>query len=159
MLGVVKRLLDALKGETFNEDVFPDFLEAFSTLLRCNTSGDNLRSVALFITYALQDSRAFPARSIRANRNSHRLSSSHLPISQSSTPRSTSPGNDLSEHDLSNHEIGVRVMQMYTEFLCDTASSEPIKKFAKTVANKASLSPIGDPHLLTPQTVVDVSPR
>ncbi|TLD38946.1 beach-domain-containing protein [Venturia nashicola] len=135
---VVKRMLDALKGETFSEDLFPDFLEAFSTLLRCNTSAENLRSIALFVTYALQDSRAFSLRTGRFLKNGQRQSGSHTPVGSRTDPfveRSDSPARVL-QNVLSSHEVGVRLLHMYTEFLCDTTSLEPIKKFAKTVANK-----------------------
>lgn len=135
-------MLDALKGERFTEDVFPDFLEAFSTLLKCNTSAENLRSIALFVTYALQDSRAFPTRISRTSRNSQRQSSSQMPSAPRSDPfdlRSASP-NQSEQVELSSHEVGVRVLQMYTDFLCDTTSQEPVKKFAKTVANKVTRS-------------------
>lgn len=133
-------MLDALKGETFSEDVFPDFLEAFSTLLRCNISAENLRSIALFVTFALQDSRAFPSRIGRFHNNSQPQSSNQLPVGSrpdSFAGRSDSPAR-TNQNDLSSHEVGVRLLQMYTEFLCDTTSLEPIKKFAKTVANKVT---------------------
>jgi hypothetical protein len=131
-------MLDALKGETFSEDVFPDFLEAFSTLLRCNTSAENLRSISLFVTYALQDGRAFLNRNGRMHKNSQREANNQTPIVSRLDPfarRSDSPA-EVNQNDLSSHEVGVRLFQMYTEFLCDTTSLEPIKKFAKTVANK-----------------------
>jgi beige protein homolog 1 len=131
-------MLDALKGETFSEDVFPDFLEAFSTLLRCNTSAENLRSVALFVTYALQDGRAFPGRTSRLHKNGQRQSNNQTPVVPRIDPfarLSDSPA-EANHNDLSSHEVGVRLLQMYTEFLCDTTSLESIKKFAKTVANK-----------------------
>lgn len=137
----MKRLLDALKGETFSEDVFPDFLEAFSTLLKCNTSAENLRSIALFVTYALQDGRAFPGRINRFHKNDQRQSNGQMHVGSRTDPfakRSDSPAGSH-QSDLSSHEVGVRLFQMYTEFLCDTASLEPIKKFAKTVANKVRI--------------------
>lgn len=156
-------MLDALKGETFSEDVFPDFLEAFSTLLKCNTSAENLRSIALFVTYALQDGRAFPIRVTHLHKSSQRSSNGQTPVGSridSSGRRSESPA-ESSRSNLSSHEVGVRLLQMYTEFLCDTISLEPIKKFAKTVANKVILTAcwIWQLLVLTYFTVVDVSTR
>ncbi|QDS69334.1 hypothetical protein FKW77_003516 [Venturia effusa] len=135
---VVKRMLDALKGETFSEDVFPDFLEAFSTLLKCNTSAENLRSIALFITYALQDDRASPMRTGRFHNNGQRQLNDQLSLNSRIDPLISRPGTPAQEHQkvLSNREVGCRLLQMYTDFLCDMASLDPIKKFAKTVANK-----------------------
>lgn len=145
-------MLDALKGETFSEDVFPDFLEAFSTLLRCNTSAENLRSIALFVTYALQDDRAIPMRTGRFHKNGQRQSGNQTPVASRIDPfarRSDSPTR-VQQNDLSSHEVGVRLLQMYTEFLCDTTSLEPIKKFAKTVANKVTHFAVN--HLLWSNT-------
>jgi hypothetical protein len=141
-----------LKGETFSADVFPDFLEAFSALFRCNISKDNLRSLALFVTYALQDNRAFPLHGSRQYRNSQRQSNSHAPntlVSEAltSASRSNSPGQiTKSTNDLSRHEVGVQVLEMFTDLLCNTASLDPIKKFAKTVANKVRLSILVKPR-------------
>lgn len=137
--GIVKRFIDALKGENFNADVFPDFLEAFITLFKCNTSGDNLRSVALFITYALQDSRAFPYRA-RSKRTPPRISNGdtmRVTDSERSTPRSLSPGQtEPMNNDLSRHEIGIQVLEAYSDILCDSGDDDYIKRFAKTVTNK-----------------------
>ncbi|KAF2431524.1 beach-domain-containing protein [Tothia fuscella] len=136
---IVKRMLDALKGESFSADVFPDFLEAFSALLKGSTSRDNLRALALFITYAIQENRAFPYRSNRGNK-SNRNSFGNTPLAQLSvaaTPRSNSPGQpSKAANDLSRHEVGVLVLEMFTEILCDPTSDDSINKFTKTVASK-----------------------
>lgn len=137
--GIVKRFIDALKGENFNADVFPDFLEAFITLFKCNTSGDNLRSLALFITYALQDGRAFPYRT-RTKRVTTRISNgdaTRVIDSERSTPRSLSPGQpEPTNNDLSRQEIGVQILEAYSDILCDPQDDDYIKRFAKTVTNK-----------------------
>jgi hypothetical protein len=145
VLGIVKRLLDALKGENFSADVFPDFLEAFSALFRCNISKDNLRSLALFVTYALQDNRAFPSQGNRQLRTSQRHPNGR-PLNvltsdaSTSSPRSSSPAQPpKAANDLSRHEVGVQVLEMFTDLLCNTESLDPIKKFAKTVANKVNI--------------------
>jgi len=41
------------EGESFLPDVFPSFLEAFTSLVKCNLSAEVFRSLALFVTYAL----------------------------------------------------------------------------------------------------------
>jgi hypothetical protein len=136
-------MLDALKGEAFSADVFPDFLEAFAALLKSNTSKDNLRSLALFITYAIQENRAFPYRSSRSIKVSNRNSNGGTPmalLSEVSTPRSSSPGQPSnSGNELSRHEVGVQVLEMFTDILCDPSSNESIIKFTKTVASKVSV--------------------
>lgn len=137
--GIVKRFIDALKGENFNADVFPDFLEAFITLFKCNISGDNLRSLALFVTYALQDSRAFPYRT-RTRRVTTRTSNgdaTRVIDSERSTPRSLSPAPpEPAINDLSRQEIGAQILEAYSDILCDPQDDDYIKRFAKTVTNK-----------------------
>ncbi|KAF2398110.1 beach-domain-containing protein [Trichodelitschia bisporula] len=133
----VKRLLDALKGELFSIDVFPDFMEAFISLLKCNISGDNLRSLALFVTYALHDSRAFPGRSRSHKSNVRSASVASKPKSEASTPYSASPGTDgKAAADMPKYEVGVKILEMYTDIICDPSNAEPMNKFAKTVTNK-----------------------
>ena len=137
--GIIKRFIDALKGETFNADVFPDFLEAFMTLFKCNCSGDNLRSLSLFITYALQDGRAFSYRSVRSKRPTLRDSNGHgsrAIDSERSTPRSLSPQPELLNNDLSQHEIGIQILDAFSDILCDPDNVEFVKRFAKTITNK-----------------------
>jgi beige protein homolog 1 len=143
-LGIVKRLLDALKGESFSADVFPDFLEAFSAVFRCSISPETLRSLALFVTFALQDSRAFPHRSSKVTlisrqaqkdlngqgavytgreRSSSRPSPFNAPISPSA--------------EVSRFEIGVQMLEVFTEVLCEPGT-DIVYKFATTVTNKVS---------------------
>lgn len=56
------------------------------------------------------------------------------------TPRSNSPSQPThSENELSRHEVGVQVLDMFTDIICDPASNETIIKFTKTVASKVSL--------------------
>lgn len=137
--GIVKRFIDALKGETFNADVFPDFLEAFTMLFKCSLAGDNMRSLALFITYALHDGRTFPYRA-RNKRSATRVSNgdaTRVIDSERSTPRSLSPATpEAGANDLSRQEIGVQILEAYSDILCDPDSDDSIKRFAKTVTNK-----------------------
>jgi len=139
MVGIVRRFIDALKGENFNADVFPEFLEAFITLFKCNMSGDILRSLALFITYALHDGRTFSYRN-RARRSATRIANGDVTRtidSERSTPRSLSPSQpEAGVNDLSRQEIGVQILEAYSDILCDPNSDDPIKRFAKTVTNK-----------------------
>ncbi|KAG6300878.1 hypothetical protein E4U09_006236 [Claviceps aff. purpurea] len=51
--GIVKRLLDAMKGEAVSEDVVTHFMLAFEVLVKSNLSPEVMRSLSLFVTYAL----------------------------------------------------------------------------------------------------------
>ena len=108
-------------------------------LLKCSPSGDNLRSLALFVTYALQDARAFPFRA-RSKRTPPRISNGDtiaLPNSERSTPRSLSPGQpESSSNDLSRQEIGVQMLEACSDMLCDPTDDEFVKKFGRAVTNK-----------------------
>lgn len=137
---VVKRFLDALKGESFTADVFPHFLEAFKVLVECNASGDTLRSLALFITYALHNSRAFGKRTLRPKSSTLRTGMRPTPPQLSPvimSPRSQSPSQLSASSQMSREELGLRVLSMYADLLCEINSAHNLKRFAKAVTNKA----------------------
>lgn len=138
-LGIIKRLLDALKGESFTQEVFPHFLNAFKALLKCSVSSDILRSLALFITFALQESRTLVNRPLRASSGARQLKKAPTqPLLSHSAPstRPMTPSLQAESEKLSKKEVGVRVLEAYAAFLCDDASATEIKRFAKTVTNK-----------------------
>ena len=142
-IGVVKRLMDALKGESFSADVFPYFLEAFKVLVQCNMSGETARSLALFVTYALHDSRTFARRTLRSKSSVMRLRSRATPPSTTpgSTPRSASPIIDPSmAPGLSLADLGVAILNMLAELLCDEANITDIQRFAKNVTSKVRVT-------------------
>ena len=51
-LGIVKRLLDALKAESLPENVLPFFMDALQGLVKSSYNTEVHRTLALFITYA-----------------------------------------------------------------------------------------------------------
>lgn len=136
---MVKRLTDALKGETFNPQTLPLFLEAFKVLLAINFNGENSRSLSLFVTYALHDNRAaYAKRTLRPKASTLRLRKGTPPtMTPGSTPRSASPGQDPSvAPGLPLGELGIAVLRMLTELLCDVANHTEIVRFAKNVTGK-----------------------
>jgi hypothetical protein len=136
----VKRFLDALKAETFGEEVFPFFMEALSSLVKCNMTADVFRSLALFITYAYH-------RPTVANRTTPKGQTGTL-VNRSRTISNgpTRPtintlfdGKDaIPSSALTKRELGNKVLEMYSDFLCEADSSSNIKKFARTVTNKVN---------------------
>ncbi|KAF2732378.1 beach-domain-containing protein [Polyplosphaeria fusca] len=136
---VIKRLTDALKGEVFTAQTFPLFLDAFKVLLQMNLNGENARSLSLFVTYALHDTRsAYAKRTLRPKASTLRLRKGTPPtLTPGSTPRSSSPGQDPSSPSgLSLAELGVAILDMLSELLCDEAGRGDIIKFAKNVTGK-----------------------
>jgi hypothetical protein len=131
-----------LKGESFSADVFPDFLEAFSAVFKCSISPETLRSLALFVTFALQDSRAFPNRtSTIAKRNRLGPLNGHGgPVTgRERSASGPSPFNApiSPAMEVSRYEIGVQMLEVFTEVLCEPGT-EIVYKFATTVTNKVS---------------------
>ncbi|KAH6644291.1 hypothetical protein C7974DRAFT_383272 [Boeremia exigua] len=136
---VVKRLTDALKGETFTSQTFPLFVEAFKALLHINFNGENARSLSLFVTYALHDSRAsYAKRTLRPKASTLRLRRGTPPsLTPTLTPRSASPSSVAPESlPLSLPELGVAILNLLSEFLCDPHNPHEIVRFAKNVTGK-----------------------
>ena len=130
--------MDSLKGETFSPQVFPLFLDAFKVVVGVNFSGENARLLALFVTYALHDSRSFAKRTLRPRPSSSKLRKGAPSItSTGSTPRSSSPSQAISTASaLPLSELGIAILGMLAEFLCDRNHSADIQRFAKNVTNK-----------------------
>ncbi|KAL2013633.1 hypothetical protein VTN00DRAFT_1158 [Thermoascus crustaceus] len=120
---VNKKLLDALKGEQFTEESLGLFISAFRPLLNSCLSAELLRSLALFITYAIHKTKS-PAmlqkkKSLRFDARTRRL-----------------PPAEPTEKYLPSPKIGVEMLRMYCSVLCAPEDFATIKKFARTVTNK-----------------------
>jgi hypothetical protein len=136
---VVKRLTDALKGETFTTPTFKLFLEAFKALLMINFNGENARSLSLFVTYALHDSRAsYAKRTLRPKASLLRLRKGTPPTSAPElTPRSNSPTPLRAESPpLSLPDLGIAILSLLADLLCDPRRPQEIVRFAKNVTGK-----------------------
>ncbi|KAL5404766.1 hypothetical protein PMIN03_008902 [Paraphaeosphaeria minitans] len=145
---VVKRLTDALKGEPFTPQIFPLFLEAFKVLLQANFNGESSRSLSLFVTYALHDSRAsYVKRPLRPKPSTRRLRKTAPPtLTPRDTPRSASPGQEPSSPaGLPLAELGVAILRMLADLLCDPSNSSEIVRFAKNVTGKWLLYLLAEP--------------
>ncbi|KAI1154064.1 beige/BEACH domain-containing protein [Nemania diffusa] len=130
---VVKRLLDALKADPLPEGVLPFFLDAIGQLVRCSYNTEVHRAIALFITYAFHS----PARSLPRTPKI----TSHIDQSTGSVQlrRPTVNNNRAVEgtvRTLSKKEIGVHILNIYSQLLCEKGNLAIIRKFAKTVTNK-----------------------
>lgn len=133
--GIVKRLLDAMKGEGISDEVVDHFMTAFDALVKSNLSQEVMRSLSLYITYAFHT----PTPSV-----------SRTPKPVSALSRSSTPGQmkrlavDISRTQspsvgyrlLTKKQLGTRVLIMYSRILCEKGNLNNIKKFARTVTNK-----------------------
>lgn len=148
----MRKLLFALKGETFSHEILPDFLAAFKVLVKSNLSADVLRSISLFITYSLHKHN--PNRPLRVKRSNVNLRRPGTVITSSrliSAPVNLS-GESSQEGGFSRQEIGVMILQMFHDILCEEGhGTTNLKKFAKTVTNKVYMPLFLHPRLmLTP---------
>ncbi|KAK8075025.1 hypothetical protein PG997_009688, partial [Apiospora hydei] len=129
---VVKRLLDALKAEPLAAAVLPFFMDALQELVQCSYNTEVHRSLALFITYAFH---AAPASLPRTPKPS-----SATVARPSGTPTrpviETNKAGYVLNTTLNRKQVGVKILKMYSDLLCQKGNLNYIRRFAKTVTNK-----------------------
>ncbi|KFA60535.1 hypothetical protein S40285_07586 [Stachybotrys chlorohalonatus IBT 40285] len=139
---IVKKLLEAMKGESVSENVLQFFMDSFKALVVSNLSQEVMRSMSLFITYAFHTPPSSTARTPRPA----------SVISRSSTPAPIRrPAFDMANGNSGTNartaikkQVGVEVLRMYTDILCARGELAHIKKFARTVTNKWLLYLLAD---------------
>ena len=137
ILGIVKKLLLALKSEVFSLDILPDFMMAFKALVKTNMSADTLRSLSLFITYSLHKHSS--SRPLKIRKSNVELKG-QATVDAENTQRI---GRDIRSDEFRKQRIGIMVLRMYAELLCDDdPSAVNIRKFARTVTNKVNIHPV-----------------
>lgn len=144
----MKRLTDALKGESFAPETFKLFLEAFKALLQINFNGENARSLSLFVTYSLHDSRAsYTKRTLRPKASALRLRKGTPPtFTPGTTPRSSSPAQSVTDAPgLTLADLGIAVLGLLAELLCDPHNPQEVVRFAKNVTGKWLLYLLAEP--------------
>ncbi|KAF4122915.1 WD repeat and FYVE domain-containing protein 3 [Geosmithia morbida] len=132
---IVKRLLDAVKGEAIAEETMPHFLGAFDVLVKSNLSQEVMRSLALFITHAFHSPPTSLSRTPKPSSSSSRPSTA-------TTLRGANTDLVLASNGPSNFKylpkktLGTKILVMYSDILCEKGNLSHIKKFARTVTNK-----------------------
>jgi beige protein homolog 1 len=112
-----------LKGDEPTEESLSLFIPAFRSLLDSCASADLLRSLALFITYALHDTRPHKLQKKRSIRFDARMLRFPNPI-------------DRTQTSLTKPKVGIEILRMYSAFLCSPDDVAAIRKFARAVTNK-----------------------
>ena len=112
-------------------------MEALTSLVKCNMAAEVFRSLALFITYAYHQPTASASRTPKSGTVPGRSGTI------SSGPKRPAlntlfDGKDVLSSTLTKRELGTKVLEMYTDLLCEKSSTSNIKKFARTVTNKVS---------------------
>jgi hypothetical protein len=135
-IGIIKRLLDALKAETLSHDIMPHFMASFESLVKCNYNAEVHRSIALFITYAFHIPAGSLPRTPKPASASSRPTTPALGILRRPTAEISPLTSVTGSKMLSKKQLGVKILEMYTRLLCDKTNLADIRKFAKTVTNK-----------------------
>ncbi|KAH8838367.1 hypothetical protein MCOR27_009468 [Pyricularia oryzae] len=148
---IVKRLLDAMKAESIQEETLPHFLSAFESLTKCNLSIEVHRSLALFITYAFHTSPSSQPRTPKPSSATATRSASPLVPVATRTAQRRYTGELVAPKTLTRKQLGVKILEMYTGLLCDQGGLAEIRKFARAVTNKWLLCLISEDD---PQVVV-----
>lgn len=142
ILGIVKRFLDALKAEQFSREVFPFFMDALTTLVKCNMTAEVFRFLALFITYAYHKQSSWANRPSRAHSNTPPARNGTVSDGSKRRPTIVTQleASDKSSSVLTKRQIGNRILEMYTSLLCEKGNYATIRKFGKTVTSKVRRS-------------------
>ena len=138
---VFKKLLESLKSEKINDNTMSMYRRTFDLLFPSAMSAEVLRSLSLFITFAIHHKNS-PLPKRKSTRKETRL---RLVQSESQEP-SVNTTTYLSRFD-----IGVEMLRFYSHVLCSPADDALIRKFAKTVTNKWLLYLMAEP---SPEVVV-----
>jgi len=130
---IVKRLLDAIKSEPLPENVVRYFMGAIESLVRCGYNTEVHRTIALFITYAFHT----PSRSLPRTPKPGIPAGTLTPMIPARRPTlETNNGAQGTVTLLNRRQIGIRILEMYCQLLCEKGSDAVMRKFAKTVTNK-----------------------
>ncbi|KAI5292489.1 hypothetical protein KEM52_006314, partial [Ascosphaera acerosa] len=159
----VKKFIEALKGEPVTTHTLGPMMRALRTILVTCMSAENLRVVALYITYAVHKPRAVLMPSTAASgttgaaanatgrglrpRRSSRFDTRARRIGP---PLVSQAGGEV----LTRSQVGVEVLRIYTDILSDGdgASTTIMRKFSRAVTNKWLLYLISedDPDVVLP---------
>lgn len=131
-------MLDPLKGEIYSQSAFHSFMKAFRSVVICNLSAETLRSLSLFVTYAIQKTRQsskIPSRNTSVRTRQQTIRSLQRSSGSPSTSSLRSKHIDL-KIDLSRADIGIHILKMYGDLLYGDTNTTNVQKFARTVTNK-----------------------
>jgi hypothetical protein len=113
--------------------VLPFFIAALESLIKCSYNTEVHRSLALFITYAFHSQSGSLPRTPKP-------ASALTPSRPNSVPRRPTveingPGQKGSLL-LTKKQVGIKILDMYSQLLCERGNLAIIRKFARTVTNK-----------------------
>ncbi|CAJ0639828.1 8424_t:CDS:10 [Entrophospora sp. SA101] len=141
---VVKKMLVALKTNIYSNDLLTDFIKTLKIVVKYNFTTEVIRSIATFLVSILNKSTSRrtgcntpqkePLFKVELfNSDPEEISNWKMPLKSIVTDAKTV----LVETQLK--QIGVMVMEMITEIVCDKLNPFYVNKFATTITNKWSL--------------------
>ncbi|KAL8889466.1 MAG: hypothetical protein Q9215_003257 [Flavoplaca cf. flavocitrina] len=142
---IIKKWLDALKTEPFRTNSFSFFLAAFKALLAMNIAADHLRSLAMYITYAIEQAQH---EELYLQNKNHRvgMGNSRNQVSNSELDPGNTSKEDHTDSELSTDQLAVYLLELYAQLLCTPGDPAPIARFTKTVTNKTAARFLADIH-------------
>ncbi|CAG79116.1 YALI0E04312p [Yarrowia lipolytica CLIB122] len=129
---VMKTFLQAVKAEVFPNDIYPDLCKTLTAIICANYSSEVMRSITLFITFALSDSISVK-QALPYNRLGQPLSG-HMAITNS------------------RREQGMLVLEAFVRAACQVDVTQFARKLSRTVTIKWFLSLLDDQN---PEVVVN----
>ena len=133
---VARRIIDALKSEEFCPEIVPIVMTSLKGLLDQNGATPMYKELAMFVTWALQDEHAMavkPSRSMVSIVGLRRRSSAWAKSGRSNT---MSSGTCASRSVVSKSELGMHVLQLLHDVLCDDMSNAAMKRFNRVVPTR-----------------------
>ncbi|KAL8804345.1 MAG: hypothetical protein Q9182_002627 [Xanthomendoza sp. 2 TL-2023] len=132
---IIKKWLDALKMDCFDLASFDFFLAAFKSMLAINMAADHLRSLAMYITYAVEQDQTGEQK-VRTKPSSDLGGRSPVMMLNSLFDRSHASHSHHSNNQLSAGQIAVQLLNLLADVVCLPGDNDNINKFTKTVTNK-----------------------
>ena len=133
----MKKWLEALKVQSFNCVTFKYFLDSFKVVAGMNYSADTMRSMSLFVTYAIHKPRL---DAMDLHRGSSAKYGSSTPTRRETvsgpSPKAARPIHQSDLPEMSHFQVALGVLELYTDILCQKNEETSMKKFARTVTNK-----------------------
>lgn len=115
------------------DETIPHFMEAFETLVKSSLSQEVMRALSLFVTYAFHSPPSSLARTPKPSSASSRPATLRRMQSDHGSSASSTP---TISRNLPKKKLGIRILVMYSDILCEKGNMNHIKKFARTVTNK-----------------------
>ncbi|CAG8486905.1 4172_t:CDS:10 [Ambispora leptoticha] len=134
-LNVVKKMLVALKTNAYSKDLLAEFVATLKIVVKYNFTTEVIRAIATFLVSTLNK----PS----GNRRQMRRDSS-LKRSVTIPPKTIVTDVRTLPPDTPSRQVGVMLMEMLTDIVCDKLNPFYINKFSTTITNKWPLLFFGE---------------